>query len=92
MNDSIMVTEQEIINALAAPQSKSKFLTFSGQRAMIAFWMLGMSFGAAGFIWYGISAWEDPFQSIANIALGIWIILISVMRIVQKELENGSKK
>lgn len=87
-----MVSEQTLIEKIDNLSKPSKFLTFSWQRAIIAFWMLAMAFGSAGFIWYGIAAWEDPFQSIVNIAFGIWIILLAVMRIVQKELENGGKK
>jgi hypothetical protein len=69
-----------------------KPLVFSWERVMIAIWMLAMAFGAAGFIWYGIASWEDPFQSILNIALGIWVIFLVVMRIIQKELENARKR
>jgi fatty acid desaturase len=87
------LNDDELINkAIDNLSRSSKFLTFSWERAMIAVWMLAMAFGAAGFIWYGIAAWQDPFQSIVNIALGIWIILLAVMRIVQKELENGGKQ
>lgn len=67
----------------------SRLSNFSWQRLIVGFWMLAMSFGAAGFIWYGITVWEDPFQSIINIAIGVWLILLAVMRIVQKELETN---
>lgn len=87
-----LIKEDILIKKIDGFSRRSKFLIFSWERAIIAVWMLAVAFGAAGFIWYGIAAWQDPFQSIVNIAMGVWIILLAVMRIVQKELENAGKK
>ena len=59
---------------------------------LVTTWMLSMAFAAAGFIWYGIACWEDPAISILSIGLGIFLVLLSVARIVRKEMENGNGK
>lgn len=59
---------------------------------LVTTWMLAMAFAAAGFIWYGIASWEDPAISILSMGLGIFLILLSVARIVRKEMENGNSK
>ena len=68
-----------------------KHLTSASYRAMVAGWMLAIAFVAAGFIWFGISSWHEPAQSITSLWFGIFLILMSVARIVRKELENGGQ-
>ena len=80
-------------NVLTPPEKSSQdnLLTSSSNRAMIVLWMLTMSFGAASFIWVGMAIRDDSFTSILNISVGIFLVLITISRIVRKELENGTK-
>jgi ABC-type Mn2+/Zn2+ transport system permease subunit len=64
-------------NAIGAVAPKSI------RQYMIIAWMLAMAFGSAGFIWFGIASSEDPALSITLMAVGIFLVFLSVARIVK---------
>lgn len=89
---STSIDEKELIKKIDDLERKN-WLTLSPYRAMVAVWMLAVALASAGFIWYGMATWDDPVQSILNIGMGIWLILLAMTRIVRKEIEiHGSSK
>lgn len=77
------IDEQDIINKIDDIEN-NKLFKISSYDLVIVLWMLSMSFAAAGFIWYGIVSWDYPLESISNIGVGCWIILLAVIRSVSE--------
>jgi hypothetical protein len=90
VNQSDEAPNHGLLPGISRP--KNTVLTFSADRAMIAIWMLAVALLAAGFLWYGIASWEHPSYSIASLGWGIFLILLSISRIVREEIKRGGDK
>jgi len=71
---------------------KPKDLTFVRKDAIVALWMVTMSFGIALILWYGIALSNSPWLSILSLATAFYISFVTVVRIIRKEIQDGLEK